>query len=95
MDSECRNEEVNSFACSNIFFFTRTENGVKAENEAFVRKAADFSGRPKNLQISNAAEGKGEVYKQLLYYCVQNVVSSSQPQTLSLQRYTDRLIHSV
>ncbi|KAL7862817.1 hypothetical protein SRHO_G00118010 [Serrasalmus rhombeus] len=35
--------------------------GLKAVKEAFVNKAADFSGRPQNLLISHAAEGKGIV----------------------------------
>ncbi|XP_037396611.1 cytochrome P450 2D3-like isoform X3 [Pygocentrus nattereri] len=35
--------------------------GLKALKEAFVNKAADFSGRPQNLLISHAAEGKGIV----------------------------------
>ncbi|KAL7885464.1 hypothetical protein AOLI_G00057590 [Acnodon oligacanthus] len=36
--------------------------GLKAVKEAFVTKAADFSGRPQNLLTSHASEGKGIVF---------------------------------
>ncbi|XP_017573213.1 cytochrome P450 2D3-like isoform X2 [Pygocentrus nattereri] len=36
--------------------------GLKAMKEALVKKAADFSGRPQNLLLSHATEGKGVAF---------------------------------